>query len=172
MLLESHGYDYAFGGGIALAYWSTPRATVDIDVTIAVEPLGVPDLIARLQQGGCEVDVSSAVPAAQRGDFGARKDGVRVDVFLPHLPFMDDALARRQRVPMAGRDVWVFGPEDIVLLKLVFGRTKDIADLERLFANQGKRLDFVYLDRWVGQLFEAHEQRRSLYAGLRGRVTP
>jgi hypothetical protein len=53
---------------------------------------------------------------------------------------------------------------------LLFGSTKDFADLERLFAVQGERLDFGYLDRWVSALFSAADVRSTKYRELRARV--
>ncbi len=169
--LERAGFDYALGGAIAIAYWGVPRATVDVDVGVACEPMQVPDLIAALQLGGCSMDVEKATEAATRGDFGCRARGVRVDVFLPVLPLASAALERRVQVPFGARSVWIVSAEDAVLFKLLFGRTKDVADLERLFAVRRDRLDHAYIDRWVNAMFAAGDPRRAIYERLRDRVS-
>jgi hypothetical protein len=61
--------------------------------------------------------------------------------------------------------------EDCVLFKLLYGRTKDIADLERIFAVRGDRLDFSYVESWVDVLFPEDDARRTVYTTLRERVT-
>ena len=164
--LEAAGFDYALGGAIALAYWGVPRATVDVDVGVAAEPMQLPDLFLALRRGGCEIDEDRAAEAAMRGDFGCRARGVRVDVFLPVLPLARSAIDRRVRVPFGRAEAWIVSKEDAVLFKLLFGRTKDLADLERLFSVHAARLDRVYLDRWVGSMFEDDDPRRAAYASL------
>ncbi len=169
--LDAAGFDHAFGGAIALAYWGVPRATVDVDVGVAAEPLQLPDLFAALRDAGCEIDLARASEAAMRGDFGCRMLGVRVDVFLPVLPLAAQALERKVRVPFGDREIWVVSAEDLVLLKLLFGRTKDVADLERLFAVRGDRLDHLYIVRGMDTLFPQNDPRRTIYETLRGRLS-
>lgn len=168
--LDAAGFDYALGGAVALAYWGVPRATVDVDVGVAAEPMQLPELFAALRAGGLELDEARAVEAAARGDFGCRARGVRVDVFLPVMPLARSALERRVQVPFGeGGRAWIVSREDAVLLKLLYGRTKDLADLERLFALHPERLDRAYLDGWVGQLFTAGDPRRLAYESLLAR---
>lgn len=164
--LERAGFEYAVGGAIALAYWGVPRATVDVDVGVAAEPMQLPELFAALRDGGCDLDEAKAAEAAMRGDFGCRARGVRVDVFLPLLPLARSALDRRVRVPFGGSELWIVTKEDAILFKLLFGRTKDLADLERLFAIHPEALDRAYMDHWVSSLFAERDQRRVTYAAL------
>ena len=89
-----------------------------------------------------------------------------MDVFLPVLPLARSAIDRRVRVPFGRAEAWIVSKEDAVLFKLLFGRTKDLADLERLFSVHAERLDRVYLDRWVGSMFEDDDPRRAAYASL------
>jgi hypothetical protein len=164
--LERAGFDYAIGGAIALAYWGVPRATVDVDVGVSAEPLQLPALFEALRDAGFEIDLDRAAQAAARGDFGCRAHGVRVDVFLPVLPLAREALERRRRVPFGETQIWIVTAEDAALLKLLFGRTKDLADLERLFAVHADRFDYAYMDRWVAALFGEVDPRRRAYAEL------
>jgi hypothetical protein len=164
--LEEAGFAYALAGAIALAFWSTPRATVDIDVAVDADALRVPDLIAALKKLGCDIDEERALEAAVRGDLGARIDGIRIDLFLPVLSLSRSALDRRVRVPFGDREVWVLAAEDVALFKLIFARTKDFADLERLFAMQRDRLDYSYLARWVATIFAPEDSRVARFNAL------
>ena len=170
-VLDSAGYRYALGGAIALAYWAAPRATVDVDVGVDAAPMSAPDLVRVLVDAGFEIDEARALDAASRGDFGARYQGVRVDVFLTVLPMTESALLRRVEVPMGSTRVFILSAEDVALHKLLFGRTKDFADLERLFAVQGERLDFAYLDHWVSATFDEGDARVVRYRELRARFS-
>ncbi|MBI2376474.1 MAG: hypothetical protein HYV07_20940 [Deltaproteobacteria bacterium] len=165
--LEDAGFDYAVGGALALGYWAVPRATLDIDVGVDADPLRIWDLIETMRRAGCELDPSKAFEAAQRGDFGARKDGVRIDVFLPNLELARAALERRVQIELSGRKLWIVSAEDLALLKLMFGRTKDFADLERLFALRADSLDFDYLTRGVEDMFPVGDVRRVKFEELR-----
>ncbi len=92
--LEGAGFDYALSGAIALAYWARPRATVDIDLAVDVDVTRLPELVAALVNTGCSIDESRALAAAERGDFGGRIAGIRVDIFLPVLALSEAAMAR------------------------------------------------------------------------------
>ncbi len=163
--LEAAGIDYAVSGAIALAYWTAPRATMDIDIALDVGAQEVPALLETLRTAGCVLR-SDAAESAQRGDFGARYKGIRIDVFLPLLPLSFDAMQRRVSVPFAQTNIWILSAEDLAVFKLLFGRTKDFADLERLFAAQRLKLDFDYIDRQVAALFETTDERWLRYYEL------
>ena len=38
LALGRRGQDYAIGGAIALGYWSQPRGTIDVDLTLLFSP--------------------------------------------------------------------------------------------------------------------------------------
>jgi len=133
--LEAAQLSYAVGGAIALAAWSEPRATKDVDITAFVSDARVGDaLFDALVTAGLTVDRELATrDARHRGMFVLRSDdGYRVDVFISSIPFYDVAEARRQRVQLAGRDAWVLDPESLAVFKMLFFRAKDLLDLQRL----------------------------------------
>ena len=62
---------------------------------------------------------------------------VPVDVFMSGHPHFFEMQRRRRRVTdVDGTHLYFISPEDVCITKLLFGRDKDIADLERLFAAQ------------------------------------
>ncbi len=85
-----------------------------------------------------DVDVNLFV--AQFGDF-------RLDLFVPSIPFCREAERTRVRLPAPPflEAAWFLSAEAITLFKLLFFRSKDLADLERLVARQGARLDVAYV---------------------------
>jgi hypothetical protein len=67
-VLEASGEIYAFGGAVALASWSEPRATADVDIVIWVEPSRVDRAIDLAEAAGVRLDREEARAAAlERG---------------------------------------------------------------------------------------------------------
>lgn len=164
--LEDAGIEYAISGAIALAYWSAPRATLDIDVALNVPASALPFLLDTLTNSGYELR-HDALEAVQRGDFVGRMGGIRIDFFLPVLPISLDALSRRVQVPFGDRDIWILSAEDLMAFKLIFGRTKDFADIERLVAAQCEKLEWNYLQQQLVRIFEPDDSRFLKYLELR-----
>lgn len=147
-VLEESGVDYAIGGAIAYDYWGDPRGTSDVDVNIFVPESEAERLFPILRRAGLTFDDSQARKrVAERGDFVCRTaEGMRVDVFLPSIPFYAEAQKRRVRVPdLRGRPAWVLSAEVIAVFKLLFYRSKDVGDLEHIVAHQGSKLDAAFV---------------------------
>ena len=141
-VLEPAGVVYAFGGAIALAAWSEPRATADVDVIIWVELETVDVAIDLVRRAGVEVDRDAArVGAEMRGLFVGHAGATRVDVFVPSIPFYEEAASRRVRTAIGGRDTWVHSAEVLAVFKLLFFRPKDLIDLERMLTVRGEAFD-------------------------------
>jgi hypothetical protein len=64
---------------------------------------------------------------------------VDVDAFLAETPFQEQLLSRRQRVALDNLEVWLVSPEDLILLKLLAGRPRDIADIGDVLFTQGAK---------------------------------
>ena len=164
--LENANIEYAVSGAIALAYWSAPRATLDVDIALNVATIALPSLFEALQDAGCELNPDAA-NRAQFGDFGARLSGIRIDFFLPVLSISLDAISRRVRVPFANQEMWILAAEDLLVFKLIFGRTKDFADIERLIAARRELLNWKYLNGQLVNIFEPTDPRFERYEELR-----
>lgn len=167
--LEDAGVPYALGGALAYIVHAIPRATNDIDLNVFVPMDDTRHALEVLRAAGVELDVDSAVEiAAARGDGRGRFREIRVDLFFNSIPLHEHALARRQRVTLRGRSVWVLSAEDLVVLKLLFNRGKDHLDVERLLAIQGGRFDIKYtrgqLVAHIGEDDERVERLDALWA--------
>ena len=141
-VLEPSGASYAFGGAIALAAWSEPRATADIDVILWIDPLSVDRAIDLVSQAGVAVERDVAQLAARdRGLFVGHAGSVRVDVFVPSIPFYDEAERRRVRTVIAERSTWIHSAEVLAVFKMLFFRPKDLVDVERMLEVRGADFD-------------------------------
>jgi hypothetical protein len=72
-------------------------------------------------------------------------------LFLANRPILHSALSRAVTAVMGQARVKVMTPEDVVLLKLLSRRKKDLADIEDLVA-LCTHLDVTYLREWAGRL--------------------
>jgi hypothetical protein len=166
--LEAAGMPYAIGGALALAIAGVPRGTVDVDVNVFVTEELVPEAIAVLQRLGVEIEPVAAIARARRdGMFVGRWDGMRIDVFLPSIPFAREAERTRIRVTdAAGWSGWFLSAEALAVFKLLFFRGKDLVDLERLVAVRGTEVDAGYVRRWIVEMMGEDDERVSKWDGL------
>jgi hypothetical protein len=158
--LEEAGLPYAIGGALALAIAGVPRGTADVDVNVFVGEDRVADVIDALRRVGVEVDATAAVARAHHdGMFVGRWDGMRIDVFLPSIPFAEEAGLTRIRVTDdTGWSGWFLSAEAIAVFKLLFFRGKDVVDLERLVAVRAE-LDRDYVRRWIVEMMGDSDER-------------
>jgi hypothetical protein len=144
-VLERRGLPYAVGGALALGFYATPRATIDVDVNVFVSP--VADLqraLSALGEAGFVADDAAHVLADQaktEGQFRGKVAGLRVDVFVPAIPYYAELEGRRRQVALLGRPLWILSAEDLLVLKMMFFRRKDLADVEAVLREQGALLD-------------------------------
>jgi hypothetical protein len=158
--LEASKVPYAFGGAIALSAWSEPRATTDVDLNLWVQDDELPGAVAILQRAGVSVDLAEAQRGArERGMFAAPHGSYRVDVFVPSVPFYDEALTRRLRVTLADRETWVLSPESLAVFKMLFFRPKDLVDLARLLEVQRPPVDAAFVRGWLVDMVGTDDPR-------------
>ncbi len=158
--LELHGLPHAIGGALALAIAGVPRGTADVDLNVFVGEERLGDLLGVLHGLGLDVDDTAAITRARAdGMFVARWDGMRIDVFLPSIPFAHEAHRTRIRVTDdAGWSGWFLAAEAIAVFKLLFFRGKDRVDLERLVAVRPE-LDRAYVRRWIVDMMGEADER-------------
>lgn len=158
--LDRRGVSYAIGGALAYAFWGIPRATMDVDINVFVALEAAEPVFAALADVGIAVEpVSARAAISKRGMFEAMFGPVRVDVFLPSIPFSWEAERTRKRLLLEGQPVWVLSAEAIATFKLLFFRPKDVLDLERLIAVQGPNLDTAYIRRHIVEMMGEDDER-------------
>lgn len=169
---DEDGLEYAIGGALALTAWAIPRDTKDVDVSVFCGAEAIDLVFASLERAGVMVDRADAVRSVSRiGMFTARAGRTLVDVFIGEHPHFAAMRSRRIQLPYpTGERLWFLSAEDLCVLKLLYGRTKDIADLERMFAALPD-LDLEYVRAWIAQL-PAAEKKRELLDGLAQRFRP
>jgi hypothetical protein len=165
-MLDRMRVPYAVGGAVAMAFAGFVRATRDLDVLALVPAVRTQELAEALAAEGFMMrgeDLSPIPPDAGRmaastrecGHFKVWRGDIRVEVFSPRVPLQDSILRRRVKADLGDFSFWVTTAEDLVLLKMVFHRPKDIEDVRRLLAANRNTLDIAYLREWAAKTLEA-----------------
>jgi len=157
--IERLGIDYAVMGGFAARAWGLPRPTFDADIAIAADPETLQRLFAAFEEAGFDV------PPEHKTGFldnvgGFQKASVNrfadqhvwsTDLFLVQGAFLRSALHRARNASIGYQQVRVMAPEDLILLKLIASRRKDLADIEEI-VTICQSLDMPYLRQWASKL--------------------
>jgi hypothetical protein len=131
-LLARRRIPHAFGGAIALAYWTLdPRGTSDIDVNVFV-PAENCDRVLRALPAEIAKPEGTAAIIRRDGQIRLWWDETPVDLFFDYAPLHDDAARHRKRVPFADTRIPVLGPVELTVFKVLFDRTRDWADIEAM----------------------------------------
>ena len=130
--LDAARFAHAFGGAIALAYCTEePRGTRDIDVNVFVSPLRSEAVVDALPAGVVATNVDRAA-LARDGQVRLWWEETPVDLFLDVHEFHHDVAREIREVPFEGRTIPVLGCHALAVFKVMFGRTKDWADIEAM----------------------------------------
>lgn len=160
--LDSAGIPYMVTGSMAMAFYTEPRMTRDIDLVVVYTPEDANRIVALFERD-CYIDAGSVRDAAVRRsmfnivhnemiiktDFIVRKEG----------PFRELEFERRRVVDMEGFPVAVATPEDLILSKLHWARDSESElqqrDVRKLVESVAD-LDWPYLRKWAGELGVEH----------------
>jgi len=159
--LEQAQVPYLVVGGMAQAVIGEPRMTQDVDCIVFVQPPQVPGLLEGFSSAGFAVDRPGALQRIEStGTFSVQRGRWRVDIILASTEFEQSALQRAQRLRLYDLEVNLPTPEDLIILKLVPGRTKDLLDAQTVMVRHRDRLDRAYLERWAQRLSDEAQDSR------------
>lgn len=159
--LARSGVDYFLGGSLASSFQGEPRATNDIDMVVDLAEAGVGPFVAALGPA-FDVDEEALRRAVrERGSWNVIHvpTVTKVDLFVRRdEPFDRSEFARRQRVEVREKSLFVKSPEDTVLRKLLWFRSgggvsdRQWRDLVEVLRHSRALIDDAYLDEWAGRL--------------------
>jgi hypothetical protein len=166
--LSGRGIPHAFGGAIALAFWTLdPRGTSDIDLNVFVPAAEAARVLDALPDGLAKPDgVAEAI--ARDGQTRLWWDDTPVDLFLDYAPVHAEAAANRSLVSFAGETIPVLGPNELAVFKAMFDRTRDWADIEALVANDA--IDVEAVSRSLRTMLPADDARFARLTETAGRA--
>lgn len=154
--LEAHDLPFMLTGSFALAYYSTPRMTRDLDIVLAVAEKDVEELVAAFTPDFYidADDVRTAIRSERMFNVMHFESGIKVDLIVrKSSDYRLLELARRQRVEIAGVRTWIVSREDLILSKLAWavesGSELQRRDIRQLLA-EPVELDYIRL--WAQRL--------------------
>ena len=166
-ILAGAGIGHALGGALALGFHAEPRGTLDADINIFVDADAPGEALDALSDGGIAIERDAAIAnIASRGDLYLRHRGCRLDLFFNSIPFHAQAARRTTEVTLLGARVPILSAEDLIVLKLLFNRHKDIADVERIMACAGDTLDADYIRHWLVECVGGDDARLTTLRAL------
>jgi len=155
--LDAAKVPHAIGGGLALAYYAEPRATVDVDINVFVATERWPDIRTALEPLG--VDVTVDLPALERdGQVRLWWDRNAVDLFFSYDEFHEEMSRRARKVPFGNATLRVLSPEHLAVCKAMFDRDKDWIDIEQILVATDP-LDLGEIEDWLQRMVGASDPR-------------
>lgn len=152
---------YLFGAQAAIIHGAA-RLTADVDVTVIYGDRPVDDLIEALVSKEFEIRVTDAA------EFVARsrvlpvlhlRSGIPVDIVLGGPGLEEDFAVRASQYDIENVKVPVASSEDVVAMKILAGREKDLDDALSIVTAQFEKLDLERIRNILGMLEEALARR-------------
>jgi hypothetical protein len=154
--LSAAGVGHALAGGLAVAVWARPRATVDMDIVVPTDEASIARAREALASAGL---IQTRRRIAQFKRIGllrlaippeTGRETIVVDLLVLQADLADEVLARATSRQVAGVEIPVASAEDTVLMKLLRLSDQDRADIKAIAAETS--LDRRYLRRWAEKL--------------------
>ncbi|MFN0129284.1 MAG: hypothetical protein ACKV19_21665 [Verrucomicrobiales bacterium] len=167
---EQTGVEFMVVGALAAGAYGVPRSTRDVDFLVGLHTGGGIQAVIRLLEPEVEFDpqiVFDTLTWGRRHVGRTRSDPpLKVELFeLFDDPFVQSEFERRRQVfiPVLSRTTWLPTPEDVVVQKLRWGRSKDLDDARDVLAVQDPAtLDLAYIEHWCAR----HGTIQRLHAAL------
>ena len=156
--LDDASVAYMVSGSVAMSYYAEPRMTRDIDIVIELGATGA-ERMAQLfsDQFHCDVDViRDAIRRRSMFNLIHTQMIVKVDFIVrQESSYRLTEFDRRRRVQLAGFQIWIVSPEDLVLSKLVWAKPShselQLADVRNL-VEAISAMDWTYIEAWAARL--------------------
>ncbi len=144
-------------GGIAASLLGQPRLTADLDAIILLSTEMLPQLIEAAAREGLILRIADAETFARKNRvllLQHQASGIKVDISLGILPFETEMIERGQEVSVGGLHLRLPTPEDLIIMKAVAHRPKDLSDIQAIAASHPE-VDKGRIQFWVKQFGEA-----------------
>lgn len=158
--LQGAGIPFAVGGALAYFYWGMIRTTRDVDMNVFVGEAAIDKVVHALNAAGGRIDREETVRRVAEGSHAVAWFGdIRVDLFFNSIPLHESAARRVVIAPLLGQETPFLSAEDLILLKLLFFRDKDLVDIPRIVERQGSALDRAYVRHWIVDMMGEDDRR-------------
>ena len=152
-------------GGVAASLLGRPRFTRDIDALVLLDERDWSTFLARGGEFGFAVRFSDALTFAHQARVllvRHESSGIDIDIAFGALPFEEETIARTVWLDIGGVILPLPVPEDLIIMKAVAHRPRDMADIESILDAHPK-LDLRRVRRWVREFSTALETPEILH---------
>ena len=159
-LLSRFGDRGVIIGGTAVSVLGKARYTEDIDAMFLLSIQDIPRLLKVAKEEGIEPRIENAAEFAKKSRVLLLKHVItntNIDISLGVLPFEQEIVERSivyQVDPTL--QIRLPTPEDLIILKAVAHRPKDMEDI-RILADKYPNLDTARIEQWVKSFVEVLE---------------
>lgn len=164
--LHTAGIPHALGGALALAYYATPRATIDIDLNVFVPAERWREVIETLTPLGIATADLDTIALERDGQCRLWWGDNAVDLFFAYDPLHEAMRKEARRVPFGGVTLPILAPEHLAICKAMFDRRKDWLDIEQMWI-AADELDLAEVERWLKRMVGKQDPRLERLAELR-----
>lgn len=144
-------------GGIAVSFLGRPRFTQDIDALAIVSETEWESAVAAAARHGIVPRIDDPVSFARRSRvllLRHKETAIDIDLILGGLAFEQNAVDHGQTYSVGGVDVRLPRVEDLLIMKAVAHRPRDLQDIEGLLENHPD-VDVQAARRWVSEFASA-----------------
>lgn len=151
--LQSTGIPGVIVGGVAVSLLARPRVTRDIDALVILEQPQWDEFLNSAGEFNFSPRIDDALAFANQSRVLLLRHDVShidVDISFGALPFEEECIERAVNLNFSGIMVRVPSPEDLIIMKAVAHRPRDLSDIESLIEVNPK-LNFKYIRKWLAE---------------------
>ena len=147
-------------GGVAAGVLGKARFTEDLDAIILLSTQDIPRLLEAAKQEGMEARIENAAEFAKKSRVLLLRHVItdtNIDISLGILPFEQEVVERSTIHEFdSSLHVRLPTPEDLVIMKAIAHRPKDLQDIQ-ILADKYPNLDNARIESWVKDFAEVLE---------------
>lgn len=156
-------------GGIAVGFLGRPRLTEDVDAMFLLSTQDIPKFLEAAKNENIEPRISNADEFALKNRVFLLQHvptETNIDISLGIMPFEEEMVERGIVQSTATLSVRLPSPEDLIIMKAVAHRPKDLEDI-RTIVDKNPKLDIPRIEKWVKQFADVLEMP-SLWDDIEG----
>jgi hypothetical protein len=154
-------YKYIIIGGIAAGTIGEARVTGDVDVDIIISKENIPAFLDKAEKTGFKFQKKRCLESAeQTGVFQINYEDFHIDFVIASTNVEISAFKRAEIRKLYGIKAFFPTPEDMILLKIIPGRDKDLLDAKNIALRHKGKLDTRYLKNWATKLCDEAQDMR------------
>lgn len=149
-LLEETKSDYVIIGGLAVSVIGEPRTTLDIDLILSIPENDIQLFLKHIIDKGFELNMQKELKRIEHtGTFRFSMGFFHADIILASSTFENSVFKRRKKIKLVNKNAYFPSPEDLIILKIMVGREKDMLDVKSIVTRHKNKLDRKYLEKWT-----------------------